>query len=143
MSNNLKTTLNQFFTAFRLEIAEAGEALHKQNFEAFERVVNKIRNSKLTSLITVQASSSSDQFEEEITISLDRVTTPNSSKLKSLITMLLGGLAIAGGLMGSAALGTMLALILVVVGVFVLFKGLKGFSDVDNVGGFIDKVITQ
>ncbi len=39
--------------------------------------------------------------------------------------------------------GTMLALILVVVGVFVLFKGLKGFSDVDSVGGFIDKVITQ
>jgi hypothetical protein len=141
MSNNLKTTLNQFFTAFRLEIAEAGEALHKQNFEVFERVVNKIQNSKLTSLITVQARSSSDQFEEEITISLDRVTTPNSSKLKSLITMLLGGLAIAVGVMGS--LGTMLALILVVVGVFVLFKGLKGFSDVDNVGGFIDKVITQ
>ncbi|MBP6045408.1 hypothetical protein KA525_04635 [Candidatus Woesebacteria bacterium] len=141
MSNNLKTTLNQFFTAFRLEIAEAGEALHKQNFEVFERVVNKIQNSKLTSLITVQARSSSDQFEEEITNSLDRVTTPNSSKLKSLITMLLGGLAIAVGVMGS--LGTMLALILVVVGVFVLFKGLKGFSDVDNVGGFIDKVITQ
>ena len=141
MSNNLKTTLNQFFTAFRLEIAEAGEALHKQNFEVFERVVNKIQNSKLTSLITVQARSSSDQFEEEITNSLDRVTTPNSSKVKSLITMLLGGLAIAVGVMGS--LGTMLALILVVVGVFVLFKGLKGFSDVDNVGGFIDKVITQ
>ena len=60
---------------------------------------------------------------------------------KSTCLLLLGGLAIAVGVMGS--LGTMLALILVVVGVFVLFKGLKGFSDVDNVGGFIDKVITQ
>ena len=71
--------------------------------------------------MSFSARSSSDQFEEEITNSLDRVTTPNSSKLKSLITMLLGGLAIAVGVMGS--LGTMLALILVLLEFLCYLRG--------------------
>lgn len=143
MSGSLKTTLNHFFTAFRSEIAAAGEALHHQNFDAFERVIDRVRNAKVTSLIAVQAQNSSDQFEEEVSNSLDSVTSPSSSKAKSLVKMLIGTLAVVGGIMGSATLGTLVALVLVVVGALMLFKGLRDFSGVDRMDEVFGKIMAS
>ena len=143
MSGSLKTTLNHFFAAFRSEIAAAGVALHHQDFDAFERVIDRVRNAKVTSLIAVQAQNSSDQFEEEVSNSLDSVTSPSSSKAKSLVKMLIGTLAVVGGIMGSATLGTLVALVLVVVGALMLFKGLRDFSGVDRMDEVFGKIMAS